>query len=307
MASRFFRRSLSIRSTLLTRRFNNLSTIPYIDGEKREESHSSASKIETFLAQRRSLGCYMNNTFCRTPYGLYGNGMYLRRGISTSSGEANEAVVSTLEVVIAASDSAFPVAAVQYLIDGVHTLTGWASIAIATLLVHGATVPLYIKVLRKHSLKLQFMLARITMMKRQAEAIVDRDPLAAEKEAMKMMDVLNMAEKVPSFKTGGILWFADLSTPDAMYIFPISVAFISIIETELVMKNVKILMGYNRTASNESITIPFAAIWLPLTMSWPNAVFCFWISSRMFFICFRYVVRYPRVKKALGIADKINK
>lgn len=33
-----------------------------------------------------------------------------------------------------------------------------------------------------------------------------------------------MAEKVPSFKDGGALWFTDLATPDTMYIFPVLTA-----------------------------------------------------------------------------------
>ncbi|KAF2561093.1 hypothetical protein F2Q70_00018864 [Brassica cretica] len=32
--------------------------------------------------------------------------------------------------------------------------------------------------------------------------------------------IRNMAEKVPSFQTGGALWFTDLTTPDSLYILP---------------------------------------------------------------------------------------
>lgn len=30
-----------------------------------------------------------------------------------------------------------------------------------------------------------------------------------------------MAEKVPSFRSGGALWFTDLTTPDSLFILPI--------------------------------------------------------------------------------------
>jgi membrane protein insertase Oxa1/YidC/SpoIIIJ len=41
-----------------------------------------------------------------------------------------------------------------------------------------------------------------------------------------------MAEKMPSFKHGGALWFTDLSTPDALYIFPVitALSFLVVVE-----------------------------------------------------------------------------
>jgi len=32
--------------------------------------------------------------------------------------------------------------------------------------------------------------------------------------------ISNMVQKLPSMKEGGALWFTDLTTPDALYIFP---------------------------------------------------------------------------------------
>ncbi|KAG0474940.1 hypothetical protein HPP92_014626, partial [Vanilla planifolia] len=44
--------------------------------------------------------------------------------------------------------------------------------------------------------------------------------------------ISNMVEKVPSFKGGGAYWFTDLTTPDAMYIFPVltSLSFLATVE-----------------------------------------------------------------------------
>lgn len=42
-----------------------------------------------------------------------------------------------------------------------------------------------------------------------------------------------MAEKVPSFKTGGAYWFVDLTTPDALYIFPVLTALTFLITVEV--------------------------------------------------------------------------
>lgn len=43
----------------------------------------------------------------------------------------------------------------------------------------------------------------------------------------------NMAEKVPSFKSGGAYWFIDLTTPDSFYIFPILTALTFLITVEV--------------------------------------------------------------------------
>lgn len=45
--------------------------------------------------------------------------------------------------------------------------------------------------------------------------------------------ISNMAEKVPSFKTGGAYWFLDLTTPDAMYVFPVLAAMTFLLTVEV--------------------------------------------------------------------------
>ena len=42
-----------------------------------------------------------------------------------------------------------------------------------------------------------------------------------------------MAEKMPSFKTGGAYWFLDLSTPDSLYILPVLTALTFLITVEV--------------------------------------------------------------------------
>ncbi|RID49710.1 hypothetical protein BRARA_H00490 [Brassica rapa] len=47
--------------------------------------------------------------------------------------------------------------------------------------------------------------------------------------------IRNMAEKVPSFKTGGTLWFTDLTTADTTYILPLltAITFIIMVESNM--------------------------------------------------------------------------
>ena len=53
-------------------------------------------------------------------------------------------------------------------------------------------------------------------------------------DAFVYIQIRNMAEKVPSFKTGGTLWFTDLTTADTTYILPLLTAITFIIMVEVV-------------------------------------------------------------------------
>ena len=52
-------------------------------------------------------------------------------------------------------------------------------------------------------------------------------------DAFVYTQIRNMAEKVPSFKTGGTLWFTDLTTADTTYILPLLTAITFIIMVEV--------------------------------------------------------------------------
>ncbi|KAF9602362.1 hypothetical protein IFM89_027036, partial [Coptis chinensis] len=105
-----------------------------------------------------------------------------------------------------------------------YLFSGWASIALTTLMIRGCTVPLMINQLKASSklavsciwfLFLPFIHSCIPYKM--------RPELEEIKDQMQNM-ISNMAEKVPSFKQGGTFWFTDLTTPDALYIFPIMTA-----------------------------------------------------------------------------------
>lgn len=153
-----YRRSVCTRATLLAKRINPSFSYISHDHDKNNDKHespSSRSKIDDFLAQRRSFGTYTNNSMAtrslfqhqRSFFPGHGNGgISFRRYMSTSIGEDSEKVGfisdvagvisdSTVEAVAsqapvlsevatAAADSAIPVAALQYLIDSVHSFTG---------------------------------------------------------------------------------------------------------------------------------------------------------------------------------------
>lgn len=55
-----------------------------------------------------------------------------------------------------------------------------------------------------------------------------------------------MAEKVPSFKNGGMLWFTDLSTPDSLYVLPVLTALTFWIMVEVSYFYPSLLIGMSR-------------------------------------------------------------
>ncbi|KAG8375104.1 hypothetical protein BUALT_Bualt10G0065600 [Buddleja alternifolia] len=233
------------------------------------------------------------------------------------------------EVTIAAADSFFPVAALQYLIDYVHTSMGfnwWASIALTTLLIRMLQLPLIVNQLKATS--------KFTLLRPKLEAIKedmhnrDMSPnaVAEGQEKMKKLfkeygvtpftplkgllitgpifcsfffAVRNMAEKVPSFKDGGVLWFTDLTTPDTMYIFPVLTALTFWITVECNAQEG--LEGNPSAKTIKNVSRAFAALTVPLTASFPQAIFCYWITSNLFSLTYGLVIKKPEVKKFLGI------
>ncbi|XP_020552131.1 mitochondrial inner membrane protein OXA1-like isoform X3 [Sesamum indicum] len=197
------------------------------------------------------------------------------------------------EVAVAAADSFFPVAALQYLIDYIHSFTGfnwWASIVLATLLIRGIQLPLMINQLKSTS-KFTLLRPRLEEIKEEMQSRSTSPDAVAEGQArMKELfkeygvtpftplkgilisgpifcsfffAVRNMAVNVPSFKEGGTLWFTDLTTPDSMYILPILTAL---------------------------------TFWITV-----EAIFCYWITSNLFSLTYGLALKKPGVKKFLGV------
>ncbi|KAH6783416.1 inner membrane OXA1-like protein, partial [Perilla frutescens var. hirtella] len=111
--------------------------------------------------------------------------------------------------------------------------------------------------------------------------------------------VTNMTEKVPSFKEGGILWFIDLTTPDSLYVFPILTALTFWIMVEC---NAQEGMEGNPSAGIiKNVCRVFAVLTVPLTASFPKAIFCYWITSNLFSLVYGLVMKNSEVKKYFGI------
>ncbi|KAL0686203.1 hypothetical protein Bca4012_053051 [Brassica carinata] len=113
--------------------------------------------------------------------------------------------------------------------------------------------------------------------------------------------IRNMAEKVPSFQTGGALWFTVLTTPDSLYILPVLTALTFLITVEC---NAQEGMEGNPMAGTvKNVCGGFALLTVPMTMSFPQAIFCYWITSNLFSLTYGLVIKRPRVKKLLKIPE----
>lgn len=259
---------------------------------------------------------------------------YMSTTTTTSAAENIDVVMDMAapavnEVAIAAADSFLPVAVLQHAIDAVHNFTGfnwWASIVVTTLLIRSFTLPLLINQLKATS-KLSIVRPHLEEVKQRVER-QGMDPTAVsegQKEMKKLfkehgvspftplkglfiqapvfisffLAITNMAEKVPSFKSGGAFWFVDLTTADDLYIFPVLTALTFLITVEC---NTQEGMEGNPAAGTmKNVSRALAAASVPLTMSFPKAIFCYWITSNLFSLTYGLVLKAPGVKEFLGV------
>uniref|UniRef100_A0A8D0G293 OXA1L mitochondrial inner membrane insertase n=1 Tax=Sphenodon punctatus TaxID=8508 RepID=A0A8D0G293_SPHPU len=108
---------------------------------------------------------------------------------------------------------------------------------------------------------------------------------------------------VPSLQTGGLWWFTDLSVADPYYILPVltTVSVWAILElaaeSGVSNPNVRLMKTIFRV---------MPLVILPLTISFPTAVFTYWMTSNLFSLGQVAVLRVPAVRKALGIPETVK-
>ncbi|KAF6983875.1 LOW QUALITY PROTEIN: hypothetical protein CFC21_001970 [Triticum aestivum] len=249
--------------------------------------------------------------------------------------DAAEAVASSVpapfpgEVAAAAADSFFPVAALQHLIDTIHTFTGlnwWASIALTTVLIRTAVIPFEVSH-HKSSEKIHAMKPAMDAIK---HAVDRTDPKSVLVGKYKMtalyrnhgvtpftplkgalirppifmsffFAINNMVEKVPSLKGGGIFWFTDLTTSDPLYILPVltSLTYLAIVE----VCNLSGL-GHPYTSSKmKMLDRGMGVMVVPFTLNFAKGFFFYWITANLFTIVYHIVMRQPAVRKLFNFPD----
>jgi len=234
------------------------------------------------------------------------------------------------EVAAAAADCSYPVAALQYAIEAVHVHSGlpwWASIIGTTLIIRTLSIPILISQLKAT--------CRLTLMRPQLEEVTEQmkecvDPKSIDEGRRRVQNlfkqynvtpftpmkgiliqgpvfisfylaITNMAANVPSFKEGGALWFRDLSTPDSLYLLPALTALSFLATVELNMQEG--LEGNPMANKMKMFSRFIALITVPITMNFPKAIFCYWITSNLFSLVHGAVIKMPGVKRALAIPE----
>ncbi|CAI9274938.1 unnamed protein product [Lactuca saligna] len=327
-----YRRSLTTRARLLAQqRFAPSFSYAHYEDD-RKNPHTDA-KVKGFL-QSRSYGCLGNNT--NSSLGFAGGGgavsfrdprwsQFLHAPLTTNGFLLTRNISTTSEVAAAAAESWPPVAVLQHAIDGIHNFTGlnwWASIVIATVAIRTLLAPITINQ-HKVASKLTILGPELEQIQQKMQDKSMTPTAVAEVEAQKkrvymeysaamytqltrlfiqapvfvsfFLAIEKMVEKVPSFQTGGASWFIDLTTADAFYILPLLAAISCWITVEFTMQEGK------RGGVWKNIARGGAALTLPLTASFPNALFCYWITSNLFSLLFGLTIKKPSVKKFLNI------
>ncbi|CAA6656331.1 unnamed protein product [Spirodela intermedia] len=240
------------------------------------------------------------------------------KSVDVATGAVAQVAPVASEVALAAADSAIPVAALQHLIDAVHSFTGlnwWAAIVLTTVLIRTATVPLLINGM-KASTKLSLMRPHLEEIKEKMQNSTDPQAIQESQKRMKelfkqhgvtpftplkglfiqgpvfisfYLAITNMVEKVPSFKDGGAFWFSDLTTADPLYMLPVltSLTFLATVEF-----NMQEGMEGNPMASTmKNFSRILAFLTIPFTSTFPKAIFCYWITSNLFSLTYGMVFR----------------
>jgi YidC/Oxa1 family membrane protein insertase len=224
------------------------------------------------------------------------------------------------EVAAAAADSFLPVAALQHVIDAVHSFTGlnwWASIALTTILIRSLTIPVLVKQLKVAAAKLNassdLKSPQERQMKMQALFKKHGYSLFFPLKGMLLQGpifmsfffaIKNMVEKVPSMQGGGTLWFTDLTTPDSLYIFPVLTGLTYLAKEEINLQ--KGMEGHPMTGATKIVSRGVAFMIVPFTMSFSKGYFCYWFTSNIFSVVFGIVLKRPAVRKLFNIPESVH-
>ncbi|KAG6636598.1 hypothetical protein CIPAW_11G121700 [Carya illinoinensis] len=304
-----YMRSLSTRATLIARRCHPSFTYVLHDDDRKHSTSVedlSPQRIDNFVQRRRPFGSSSFNKLAGYMSTTVGDGSEKIEIMSDVAGVLTDTTIEAVasqasavnEVAIAAADSYLPVQLLQYLIDAVHSFTGlnwWASIALTTLLIRGATLPLLINQL-KATTKLTLLRPHLEELKQQMQD-KGMEPTAVAEGQQQMqklfkeygvspltplkglfiqgpvfisffLAISNMAEKMPSFKGGGAYWFVDLTTPDSLYILPALTALTFLVTVECNMQEG--MEGNPIAGTMKNVSRGIAVLTVPFTMSFPK-------------------------------------
>ncbi|KAI8093188.1 60Kd inner membrane protein-domain-containing protein [Halteromyces radiatus] len=229
-----------------------------------------------------------------------------------------------------------PVGGLEAMLEAVHVTMGlpwWGSIAVATLVVRTALLPLIVK-LQRNNARLMNINPEVTrIMNNLKTAQADGDAVATGKYSHEISDLFKknqchpmkslglpliqmpvmisffmalraMAElPVPGMTEGGLSWFSNLALPDPYYILPVisATGMLAVLEagTEAGSATPQSKGMKNFMRGITVLTVPFTA-WMP------SGVFVYWITSNIFSIGQILALKNPSIRSALNIPQLIK-
>ncbi|KAM0898700.1 hypothetical protein ACQ4PT_021764 [Festuca glaucescens] len=234
------------------------------------------------------------------------------------------------EVAWAAEDSTMAVAAVQHLIDGVHSFTGlnwWISIALSTVLLRSVSFTWWI-LARKQLYEMRQEIQQTSKLLNNAKDDASREeaervvwsslkkigvvvylPLAVTPYTLITLHIAisNMVENVPSLKGGGALWFTDLTTPDAFCMFPMITSLFIMLTSELKYSTVRKCKGcsgpIDKVRGGHRVISLLSMVY---TASLPQAISCFFVTWTSLSLAERIALDQPAVQKVIFGAPLIK-
>lgn len=111
--------------------------------------------------------------------------------------------------------------------------------------------------------------------------------------------IRRLALNDPSFATGGISWFSDLSVMDPYYVLPVICGGTLFAMTEMGGDT-----GAKMTPQMKMVMRSVAGLSIPMTYWFPTAVFCYWIPNNIFSVVLAKATRSATGQRVLGL--KIN-
>ena len=235
------------------------------------------------------------------------------------------------EVAAIAGDSWYTTSTLMYVIEYFHVaheLDWWAAIVATTLVMRIVSVPLTV-MQQKNAARMHLAKPEIEAINKLAQTH-SNDKEALERyqgeiwkiwqkydcNPVKMFAPLvvqapvfisffiaiqRMSAGVPSFSTGGgATWFTDLSIADPTYMLPLlsSLTFLASVET-----NPPNGQDPNAAPGMKWGMRGLAAVMIPLTASFPQGVFVYWVTTNLFSFGQAQVLRIPVLKKLAGVPD----
>ncbi|CAN7991811.1 unnamed protein product, partial [Ixodes hexagonus] len=229
-----------------------------------------------------------------------------------------------------------PSGMVQHSLDLLHSSTGlpwWATIALGTVVVKLLVFPAIIKGqknsihMNNHLPQMQLLQAKLSEARNSGNQMEGKLSLAIlmlfmkEKEINPIKNMIIPMVQAPvfisfffalrgmanlpmeSFKTGGMLWFTDLTIPDPFYLLPLITSATLFFTIELGAESG---VRADNLQWTRYVFRALPIVIFPFTINFPAALLCYWATSNMFSLAQVGLLRVGSVRQALKMPALIK-